>query len=78
MSESGGPGATRPRTTASGAGFPQVFGAAVLLGTGIALVDYYDRKAAAILTVTLLLGVMLQRDIVGKATELIDAVSGKK
>jgi hypothetical protein len=58
------------------AGFPQVVFAAVLLGGAVAVVDRFDRKAAAILTATLLMGVMLSRDIVGKATELVDAVTG--
>jgi hypothetical protein len=58
--------------------FPQVAGAAVLVGGAVALVDRYDRRAASILMVTLLLSVMLTRDIVARATEFIDAVSGTK
>lgn len=56
--------------------FPRVMAAAVGVSALIALVDRYDRRAAGIFTLTLLLGVVLARDVTTKATELIDAISG--
>ena len=66
------------RAPVQDSGFPQIIGAAVLVGAGVALVDRYDRKAATILAVTLLLSVMLTRDITTRATELVAAIAGGK
>lgn len=80
--EGGGGGSGRAVPPASPAApkdqpFPAIMGAALITGGLVWAVDRVDRRAATVLTVTLLLGIALARDITGKVDEFIAAVTGK-
>ncbi len=66
-----------PVTTAVDTPFPTIVGAALVFGGAIALLAQLDRKAATIVTVTMLAAIVLRRQIVTQFNDLVSTITGR-
>lgn len=56
--------------------FPVIAGAALLVGVGIAALAQIDKRAATILSLTLIAGIVLNRRVAQQFNDLVTVING--